>query len=57
VNEQDGTSGEPETEMNESTKPLVGIIMGSKSDWPTMKQALRTQKVRHCLLPSQQDSA
>ncbi|MDF1744182.1 MAG: hypothetical protein P1V19_10865 [Gimesia sp.] len=43
--------------MNESTKPLVGIIMGSKSDWPTMKQALRTQKVRHCLLPSQQDSA
>jgi 5-(carboxyamino)imidazole ribonucleotide mutase len=25
--------------MTETTDPLVGIIMGSKSDWPTMKQA------------------
>lgn len=26
-------------EMNSSTAPLVGIIMGSKSDWETMKPA------------------
>ena len=25
--------------MTSSTQPLVGIIMGSNSDWPTMKQA------------------
>ena len=25
--------------MSESTSPLVGIIMGSRSDWPTMIQA------------------
>jgi len=25
--------------MNEPAKPLVGIIMGSDSDWPTMKAA------------------
>ena len=25
--------------MSDSEKPLVGIIMGSKSDWPTMQQA------------------
>ena len=25
--------------MTQSTEPLVGIIMGSKSDWPTMQQA------------------
>lgn len=25
--------------MNESVRPLVGIIMGSKSDWPTMMRA------------------
>lgn len=25
--------------MNQGTNPLVGIIMGSKSDWPTMKKA------------------
>ena len=25
--------------MNETQDPLVGIIMGSKSDWPTMQQA------------------
>lgn len=25
--------------MSESESPLVGIIMGSKSDWPTMEQA------------------
>lgn len=25
--------------MNESTTPSVGIIMGSKSDWPTMQHA------------------
>tara|TARA_B100001769_G_scaffold171264_1_gene134932 strand:- start:1008 stop:1514 length:507 start_codon:yes stop_codon:yes gene_type:complete len=24
---------------NESSKPLVGIIMGSQSDWPTMKES------------------
>ena len=24
--------------MNETT-PLVGIVMGSQSDWPTMKEA------------------
>ena len=24
---------------DQETKPLVGIIMGSKSDWPTMKEA------------------
>ena len=23
------------------TKPLVGIIMGSESDWPTMSEAAR----------------
>lgn len=23
-------------------RPLVGVIMGSKSDWPTMKEACRT---------------
>lgn len=28
--------------MSESTqKPLVGVIMGSSSDWPTMQQAVR----------------
>ncbi|GKT12579.1 MAG: 5-(carboxyamino)imidazole ribonucleotide mutase [Thiomicrorhabdus sp.] len=26
--------------MSEAVKPLVGIIMGSKSDWPTMKNAV-----------------
>ena len=25
--------------MNEKTPPLVGIIMGSDSDWPTMEAA------------------
>ena len=25
--------------MNDSKEPLVGIIMGSKSDWPTMQHA------------------
>jgi len=25
--------------MTESTSPLVGIIMGSRSDWPTMRHA------------------
>lgn len=25
--------------MSDSEKPVVGIIMGSKSDWPTMQQA------------------
>lgn len=25
--------------MKESTDPLVGIVMGSKSDWPTMEKA------------------
>ncbi len=28
--------------MTESGKPLVGIIMGSKSDWPTMQVASET---------------
>lgn len=28
--------------MNESTTPLVGIIMGSDSDWPTMRAAAET---------------
>lgn len=28
--------------MNESTPPLVGIIMGSDSDWPTMRVAAET---------------
>lgn len=27
--------------MSEQTKPRVGIIMGSNSDWPTMKAAAR----------------
>jgi len=27
------------TESNQSNPPLVGIIMGSQSDWPTMKLA------------------
>ncbi|MBF6057822.1 MULTISPECIES: 5-(carboxyamino)imidazole ribonucleotide mutase [Thiomicrorhabdus] len=26
--------------MTEQQKPLVGVIMGSKSDWPTMKHAV-----------------
>jgi len=25
--------------MNEATEPLVGVVMGSDSDWPTMKAA------------------
>ena len=28
--------------MNESTTPLIGIIMGSDSDWPTMRAAAET---------------
>lgn len=28
--------------MNETTQPLVGIIMGSDSDWPTMRAAAET---------------
>ncbi len=28
--------------LNSRTKPLVGIIMGSHSDWPTMKLAAET---------------
>ena len=27
---------------NEQTKPLVGVIMGSKSDWETMKHCVET---------------
>jgi 5-(carboxyamino)imidazole ribonucleotide mutase len=27
-----------------TTKPLVGILMGSKSDWETMKHAALTLK-------------
>jgi 5-(carboxyamino)imidazole ribonucleotide mutase len=27
--------------MNNSTKPLVGILMGSKSDWETMQEATK----------------
>jgi 5-(carboxyamino)imidazole ribonucleotide mutase len=27
--------------MNSSTKPLVGILMGSKSDWETMQEATK----------------
>jgi 5-(carboxyamino)imidazole ribonucleotide mutase len=30
--------------MTKSTKPLVGIIMGSQSDWETMKHAAKTLK-------------
>jgi len=26
--------------MTETVKPIVGVIMGSKSDWPTMKNAV-----------------
>ncbi len=26
--------------MTETVKPVVGVIMGSKSDWPTMKNAV-----------------
>lgn len=25
---------------SESNSPLVGVIMGSKSDWPTMKETV-----------------
>ena len=28
--------------MNENSQPLVGIIMGSKSDWETMRHAVET---------------
>ncbi len=28
--------------MNQDTQPLVGIIMGSDSDWPTMRAAAET---------------
>lgn len=28
--------------MTDQSKPLVGIIMGSQSDWPTMKHAAET---------------
>jgi len=28
--------------MNQETQPLVGIIMGSDSDWPTMRAAAET---------------
>lgn len=28
--------------MNENVRPLVGIIMGSKSDWETMRHAVET---------------
>ena len=30
--------------MTKSTKPLVGIIMGSQSDWETMEHAAKTLK-------------
>lgn len=36
--------------MSEKAEPLVGVIMGSKSDWPTMKEAsdfLKNMQVPH----------
>ena len=32
--------------MPEDAKPLVGVIMGSKSDWETMRHAARTLRDR-----------
>lgn len=30
---------EAETESNDTPSPLVGVVMGSSSDWPTMRHA------------------
>ena len=30
--------------MTQSTHPLVGIVMGSDSDWPIMRAAAKTLK-------------
>ena len=30
------------SEMKETTKPLVGVIMGSTSDWETMEHTAET---------------
>ena len=42
--------------MSDNTEPLVGIIMGSKSDWPTMEKAaevLQEFEVHHeCMVVS-----
>ncbi len=33
------------TTLKKSSSPLVGIIMGSKSDWPTMQHAAETLQI------------